>query len=223
MIDFQHARERMVESQLVARGILDRRVLDAMRRVPREAFVAPDLRKFAYDDTPLPIGENQTISQPYIVARMIEAAEVTALDRVLEVGTGSGYAAAVLARLAARVDSIERRVALADGARAMLAALGIANVEVHHGDGTLGFSARAPFDAIIAAAGGPAVPSAWLAQLAARGRLVMPVGERRHYQRLVKMVRLMPPQTGYRTETLGDVLFVPLIGEDGWRAGPGDP
>jgi protein-L-isoaspartate(D-aspartate) O-methyltransferase len=212
--DFAAARAQMVEHQLMARGIRDPAVFEAMRAVPRDAFVPSELRPFAYEDRPLPIANEQTISQPYIVARMIEAADVHAGDRVLEVGTGSGYAAAVLARIAARVDTIERHGALAHTARAALAAMGADNVEVHCADGTLGWPDAAPFDAILAAAGGPAVPLAWREQLAPGGRLVMPVGGRPMGQRLVKLTR-----TGlnrFDQQDLGVVYFVPLIGLQGW-------
>jgi len=218
--DFAAAREAMVAQQLVARGVRDAAVLDAMRTVPRDAFVPPALREFAYGDAPLPIGAQQTISQPYIVARMIEAAAVRPGERVLEVGTGSGYAAAVLARLAARVDTIERHRGLADAARATLASLGVANVRVHCADGTLGWPDAAPFDAIVAAAGGPVVPGAWRAQLAPRGRIVMPVGRTRMQQRLVKLARTDAGE--FDAEDLGGVCFVPLIGAQGWPRAPGD-
>ena len=159
-------RRRMVRRQIAGRGIADRRVLAAMEKVPREAFLPEAMQEFAYEDTPLPIEEGQTMSQPYIVARMAEAADVSPVDRVLEIGAGSGYAAAVLGELAGRVFTIERHPALADLARARLRQLGYDNVEVRTGDGTLGWPEQAPFDAIIATAGGPRVPDTWRAQLA---------------------------------------------------------
>jgi protein-L-isoaspartate(D-aspartate) O-methyltransferase len=221
MTDFKEAREWMVEWQIERRGIGNPRVLAAMRRVPREEFVAADLRQFAYEDTPLPIGNEQTISQPAMVASMIDAAELSPGDRVLDVGTGSGYAAAVAAAIAAHVHSIERHAGLVDTAREILARLEIANVTVHLGDGTLGLAEYAPYDAIIAAAGGPRVPDAWCKQLALGGRIVMPVGRDQHYQRLIKVVRRT--ETDFERSWLGDVRFVPLVGEDGWPAEDGEP
>jgi protein-L-isoaspartate(D-aspartate) O-methyltransferase len=208
------ARQRMVEMQLAARGITDARVLAAMGAVPREAFVSPYLRADAYADRPLPIEAGQTISQPYIVALMAEAAGLHPGDRVLEVGAGSGYAAAVMGRLAATVVAIERHPQLADLAAARMRALGVDNVEVRCGDGSAGCPERAPFDAILVAASGPRVPPALLGQLAPGGRVVMPVGERYEVQRLVKVTRLAGG--GEREETLCGVAFVPLIGREGW-------
>jgi len=207
-------RRRMVRRQIAGRGIADRRVLAAMEKVPREAFVPEALQEFAYQDTPLPIGDGQTISQPYIVARMAEAANVGPDDRVLEIGAGSGYAAAVLGELAGRVFTIERHRALADLARARLSQLGYGTVEVRTGDGTLGWPEQAPFDAIIATASGPCVPEAWRAQLAVGGRLVMPVGRSPTHQRLIRLTRT--GQETWREEEIEDVCFVPLIGEQGW-------
>jgi protein-L-isoaspartate(D-aspartate) O-methyltransferase len=221
MSDFNEARERMVERQLVRRGIRDSRVLDAMRRVPREAFVPECLRDLAYEDRPLPIGNEQTISQPAIVATMIEAAELAPADVVLDVGTGSGYAAAVAAAIAAQVYSIERHAALVDMARAILARLGVSNVSVHLGDGTTGLAEHAPYNAIIAAAGGPHIPEAWRRQLGVGGRIVMPVGRDRHYQRLIKLVRR--GEDDYESCSLGEVSFVPLVGADAWPAPDAGP
>ena len=170
-------RERMIVTQVARRGVTDARVLEAMRQVPREVFVHRGMEEFAYEDSPLPIAEGQTISQPYIVALMIEAAQITASDRVLDVGTGSGYAAAILSRLAAKVYSIERHRDLADSARTALSKLDYNNVEVRHGDGTLGWPEAAPFDAILVAAGGPEIPEALRAQLNIGGRLIIPIGE----------------------------------------------
>jgi protein-L-isoaspartate(D-aspartate) O-methyltransferase len=207
-------RRRMVRRQIAGRGVADRRVLAAMEKVPREAFLPEAMREFAYEDSPLPIEEGQTISQPYIVARMAEAADIGVLDRALEIGAGSGYAAAVLGELAGRVFTIERHPALADLARARLRQLGYGNVEVRTGDGTLGWPDKAPFDVIIATAGGPRVPEAWRAQLAVEGRLVMPVGDTPTQQRLIRLTRT-GPQT-WHEEEIEHVRFVPLIGEQGW-------
>ncbi len=207
-------RRRMVRRQIAGRGIADRRVLAAMEEVPREAFLPEAMQEFAYEDTPLPIEEGQTMSQPYIVARMVEAADVGRLDRVLEIGAGSGYAAAVLGELAGRVFTIERHPALADLARTRLRQLGYNNVEVRTGDGTLGWPEQAPFDAIIATAGGPRVPEAWRAQLAVEGRLVMPVGETPTHQRLIRLTRTGPET--WHEEEIEHVRFVALIGEQGW-------
>lgn len=218
--DLVAARARMVAEQIAARGVRDERVLDAMRRIPREVFVPEEARAFAYEDRPLPIGWGQTISQPFIVALMAEAAAIGAGDRVLEVGAGSGCAAAVMGRLAREVIAVERIAALAERARATLAGLGVANVEIVTGDGTRGLPERAPFDAILAAAGGPVVPPALLEQLSEGGRLVMPVGERDGVQQLVRMTRTVE---GVREERLGEVRFVPLVGAQGWSEddGPG--
>jgi protein-L-isoaspartate(D-aspartate) O-methyltransferase len=208
------ARDHMVSAQIAARGITDRHVLDAMRRVPREAFVAEGMEEFAYQDSPLPIAEGQTISQPYIVARMIEAAEVKPGDRVLDIGTGSGYAAAVLAEIAGEVYTIERHKPLADAARERFARFGYSNIHVGHGDGTLGWPEAAPFDAIVVAAGGPEIPEALRNQLRLGGRLVIPIGTLAREQRLVKIVRRSEHQ--FSEQELEPVRFVPLIGEQGW-------
>jgi protein-L-isoaspartate(D-aspartate) O-methyltransferase len=205
-------REQMVEMQLVRRGIRDPRVLKAMREVPREAFVDPGFEEFAYEDGPLPIGDGQTISQPYIVALMTEAADIGPEDRVLEIGTGSGYAAAIAGRLAKSVHSIERHETLAESARARLKQHGYANVHVHIGDGTLGLPEAAPFDAILVAAGGPQVPEALKQQLAVGGVLVIPVGGADR-QSLTKITRTAH---GYDEDHLGGVRFVPLVGTQGW-------
>src|SRR5689334_18194757 len=206
---------RMVERQIAARGIRDERVLSAMREVPREAFVPENLREFAHDDTPLPISEGQTISQPYIVALMADAAGIGPLDRVLDVGTGSGYAAAVLSRLAERVYSMERHASLAETARQRLEALGYTDVEVRVGDGSRGWPEAAPFDAILVAAGAPDVPDALKSQLAIGGRLVIPVGGEERSQRLLRLRRTA--ESEFEEDSLGDVAFVPLVGEQGWH------
>lgn len=204
----------MVERDIASRGVRDVHVLEAMRTVPREAFVPASWREQAYDDRPLPIDAGQTISQPYIVALMCEALQLTGDDRVLEIGTGSGYAAAVLSRLAAQVDTVERIAELVEGAARVLSELNVSNVRVHCADGTLGWPDAAPYDAITVTAGGPVVPPALLAQLAPGGRLVMPVGSNRGWQDLVRVTRAGPDD--FRTESLCEVAFVPLMGTQGW-------
>jgi protein-L-isoaspartate(D-aspartate) O-methyltransferase len=211
------ARERMVERQIAGRGVRDPAVLAAMRKVPRELFVSPDQKAFAYEDEPLPIGEGQTISQPYIVAAMIAAAGPRAGDRALEIGTGSGYSAAVLSGIAGDVYTVERLPRLADSARRRLHDLGYSNVHVRTADGTLGWPEHAPYDVIIVTASGPAVPSSLLDQLAIGGRLVMPVGDSAVAQRLVRVTRR--GEDDYRREDLEGVAFVPLIGQEGWPPG----
>jgi protein-L-isoaspartate(D-aspartate) O-methyltransferase len=213
MADFERRRLAMVQTQIAQRGIRDPRVLRAMGSVPREQFVADGLREFAYEDSPLPIDAGQTISQPYIVALMIEAAEVGPDDTVLEVGAGSGYAAAVLGRIAARVCAIERHPLLAQRAKERLDALGAGNVEIRAGDGTTGWPEAAPFDAILVAAAGPDVPEQLKRQLASGGRLVMPVGGD-DAQQLVKVTRTSAD--AFDRELLCAVTFVPLIGKHAW-------
>jgi len=216
MTDFAGLRAQMVERQIVARGIRDEALLEAMREVPREEFVASADRDHAYGDHPLPIGSGQTISQPYIVALMIEAARVGARDRVLEVGAGSGYAAAVMGEMGAQVVGVERKPELALAARDRLARLGYANVEIVEGDGSRGWADAAPYDAILAAASGSHVPEALVDQLKPGGRLVMPVGGQLWAQKLVKLTKLANGST--KRESLGKVRFVPLIGEQGWAS-----
>ena len=218
-MNFATARQLMVERQIQARGVRAPSVLEAMRTVPREEFVPVELAAQAYDDRPLPIEAQQTISQPYIVAVMAEALALRPTDRVLEIGTGSGYAAAVLSRIAKHVYTIERHGSLAELASERLVRLGYTNTEVLEADGTLGWPERAPFDAIVVAAGGPEVPQALLDQLAIGGRLVIPVGAGRA-QELVRVTRTS--KTEYRREDLGSVTFVPLIGAQGWAERPGD-
>jgi protein-L-isoaspartate(D-aspartate) O-methyltransferase len=208
-------RREMVERQIAGRGIHDPAVLHAMEIVPRELFLPPALRVHADEDAPLPIAEGQTISQPYIVALMAQALALTPRDRVLEIGTGSGYGAAVLAEIAREVVTIERRAALAAEAARRLAELGDANVRVVHGDGTRGLPEAAPFDAIVVTAAGPRVPAPLAAQLAPGGRLVIPVGESLRDQKLVRLTR--EAGGGFRSEALADVRFVPLVGEQGWN------
>jgi protein-L-isoaspartate(D-aspartate) O-methyltransferase len=209
------ARARMVERQLRRRDVTDERVLEAMARVPRELFVPERVRERAYDDAALPIGAGQTISQPYMVARICEALELRGDEKVLDVGTGSGYQAAVLAELGGEVHTIERLDELAELARASLAAAGYGKrVRVHVGDGTLGLPAEAPFQAIAVAAAAPELPATLYEQLAERGRLVVPVGGR-HGQQLQVVVRSPEGPAVVRSVPCR---FVPLVGEEGFSA-----
>jgi len=212
-MDFAKARLEMIEEQILRRGLRDPAVLAAMAVVPREAFVPQDLAQNAYEDCALPIAEGQTISQPYIVAAMLAGAQLEAADRVLEVGVGSGYAAAVISRIAAQVYGIERNDTLTKAASARLVALGYANIELATGDGSGGWPGAAPFDAIIVSAGGPRVPEALKRQLADGGRLVMPVGPPGD-QRLLRLIR---HGGEFDQDDLGGVRFVALIGEEGWQ------
>lgn len=221
MADLDAERERMVARQIAARGISGRRLLEAMREVPRHLFVSAELARFAYDDSPLPIEADQTISQPYIVALMIEAAEVAPGDRVLEIGAGSGYAAAVMGRIASEVIAIERHAELAVIAAARMERLGYDNVRIVQGDGSTGCPEEAPFEAIIAAASGSHVPEVLMHQLSIGGTLVMPVGEPSAVQKLVKVRRR--GDEDFEQEDLGAVRFVPLIGEQGWGEGDKGP
>ncbi|WP_367104571.1 protein-L-isoaspartate(D-aspartate) O-methyltransferase [uncultured Psychrobacter sp.] len=215
MRDFKKLRQQMIDEQLVARGLHDQTVLNALGAVPREKFTPTNLIESAYRDSPLPIEENQTISQPYIVALMTAGLELKSDDRVLEVGTGSGYAAAVLGEICENVYTIERHKALADTAQVKLKETGYTNVQVKHGDGTLGWPEKAPFDAIIVAAGGPEVPQTLKEQLAIGGRMIIPVGTSLNLQKLVRIRRISKDE--YQTEDLGSVRFVPLIGAAGWQ------
>ena len=214
MSDLAKLREDMVENQIAARGIRSAAVLGALRKVPREAFLPERLREFAYEDSPLPIAAEQTISQPYIVALMTDALDLAGGERVLEIGTGSGYAAAVLAEIAAEVYTVERIGELTEKAASTLAALGYRNVHVVHGDGTLGWAAAAPYDAIIVAAAGPEVPESLKQQLKVGGRLVIPVGSDPRAQELVRVTRTSNDE--FKSEDLADVRFVPLVGKEGW-------
>jgi protein-L-isoaspartate(D-aspartate) O-methyltransferase len=208
----QERRRRMIESQIAARDVKDARVLTALEAIPRELFVPEDLRQNAYDDRALPIEDSQTISQPYIVAIMTELLRAEPDHRVLEIGTGSGYQTAILSKLSRQVFSIERHANLAASARLRLDMLGITNVDIRVGDGTLGLAEEAPFDRVLVTAGAPTVPEALTAQLADSGRLVIPVGPP-GYQHLTVVSRA----TGrYIQEEHDACVFVPLIGEHGW-------
>jgi protein-L-isoaspartate(D-aspartate) O-methyltransferase len=208
------SREIMLSRDLAGRGIYDPKVLAAMRQVPREEFVPTELKEQAYGDYPLPIEEGQTISQPYIVAYMAECLELSPADRVLEIGTGSGYSAAVLSRIAAEVYSVERFASLALSAGERLRRLGYGNISIFVADGTLGWPGMAPYDAIIVTAGAPKVPKSLLEQLAVGGRLVLPVGPDRLGQTLIRVRR--KDENEYREERLLAVQFVPLVGAEGW-------
>jgi len=214
-MDFQVARRRMVEQQIKARGISDQRVLEALLKIPRHLFVEPGLQSHAYSDASLPIGYKQTISQPYMVAAMSAALDLKGEERILEVGTGSGYQTAILSLLAKRVYSVERIAALATVARRVLDRLVLCNINIKVGDGTIGWQDQAPFDAILVAAGAPDVPQKYLQQLEIGGRLVLPVGDRQE-QMLTRVTRLA--DGSFRREQLMGCRFVPLIGEQGWQA-----
>jgi len=214
-MNYEIARKRMVESQLIARGIRDRRVIEAMQKLPRHLFVEEAMAAQAYNDNPLPIGERQTISQPYMVALMTELLELKGKEKVLEIGTGSGYQAAVLAMLADRVCTIERIRPLALRARKVLDSLGLLNVNIKIDDGTCGWEEEAPFDAIVVTAGAPEIPPKLVAQLAPGGRLVVPVGD----QFSQTLVRVLKKEDGsYAMEQSIGCRFVKLIGRDGWEA-----
>lgn len=214
MKSIERQRDIMLREHLQDRGISDQSVMNAMREVPREEFVHERFLERAYGDHPLPITEGQTISQPYIVAYMTEALELRTTDRVLEIGTGSGYAAAVLSRIVTTVYTIERVDRLAAAARQLLEKLGYTNIIIHEGDGTLGWPDHAPYDAIVVTAGAPKVPQPLLEQLAIGGRLVIPVGRSYDVQELIRVRRLS--EHDYRSEELCGVRFVPLIGAAGW-------
>ena len=211
MANMSELRKRMVARHLVARGIKDPLVLAAMDKVPREAFLPRRLRSRAYADAPLPIGKGQTISQPYIVAFMVEALQLKGGETVLEIGTGSGYAAAVLAEVAREIYTVERIPQLAEKAARTLTEAGYPNVHVRQADGTQGWAEMAPFDAILVSAAAPSVPPALQAQLKIGGRLVIPVGPTRWAQELIRVTRR--EAAGIASETLADVCFVPLIGD----------
>ena len=213
--DYRALRELMVQDQLVSRGITDPRVLQAMGRVPRELFVPEHLRVEAYEDHPLPIGRGQTISQPYIVALMAEALQLKGRERVLDIGTGSGYAAAVLASIALEVFSIEKIPELASQAEKNLQQAGFSQVRVKTGDGSQGWPEAAPFDGVCVAAGAPAVPDSLKEQLSVGGRLVIPVGLEQGLQRLLLVTRRSDQE--FDRKEFGDVRFVPLLGQEGWQ------
>jgi protein-L-isoaspartate(D-aspartate) O-methyltransferase len=214
MVDFTSLRAAMIENQIAARGIRSEIVLGALRKVRREAFVPVRIAEFAYEDAPLPIAAGQTISQPFVVALMTEALDLKGGDKVLEIGTGSGYAAAVLGEIAGEVFSVERVKELAEKAASSLLSLGYRNVHVAHGDGTVGWAVAAPYDAILVTAGGPYVPRSLKRQLKIGGRLVMPVGADPRGQELVRVTRIR--DATYRTDYIADVCFVPLIGREAW-------
>ena len=216
MSDFAALRERMIERQIAARGLDDPALLAAFRAVPREDFVSGDYADYAYQDSPLPIESGQTISQPYIVALTIYAARIKPGDKVLEVGAGSGYAAAVIGRIADEVIAVERHHELVELARKRMERLGYDNVRIVEGDGTLGWPEDAPFDAIVAAASGSHVPHSWIEQLKSGGRIVMPLGDPHSVQSLVKVTKR--DDGSLRQEDLGGVRFVPLIGAEGFSA-----
>ena len=213
-MDFARQRQQMVRKQLVSRGIWDQAVLDAFEAVPRHLFVGEAYQDMAYADTPLPIPAGQTISQPYVVAYMLQALRLHPTDRVLEIGTGSGYAAALLGHMVQQVYTLERHAELVTYARHSLAQLGCGNVQVCQGDGTLGWPEHAPYQAIVVAASGPSVPEPLRQQLAIDGRLVMPIGRPHGRQHLICLTRRS--ETSYDDDDLGEVRFVPLIGQEGW-------
>lgn len=210
--DLSKARLRMVEEQIVARGIKDSKVIAAMKKVPRHLFVEEALHSQAYSDHPLPIGEKQTISQPYMVALMTEALELGGGEKVLEIGAGSGYQTAILAEIAKKVFSIERILSLAMKARKLLHDMGYSNVEVKFSDGTQGWSEESPFDAILVTAGAPEIPQPLLDQLVPGGRLVIPVGDASFQD----LIRVRKTEEGIKKEDLGGCRFVKLIGRYGW-------
>ena len=214
MIDFATLRERMVDRQIAARGLDDPALLAAFRAVPREDFVSGDYADYAYQDSPLPIESGQTISQPYIVALTIYAAGIQAGGKILEVGGGSGYAAAVMGQIADEVIAVERHRELVELAQLRMRRLGYSNVRIVEGDGTLGWQEEAPFDAIVAAASGSHVPQSWIDQLKPGGRIVTPIGGPHQVQTLVKITKNDDGSLGH--EDLGGVRFVPLIGADGF-------
>ena len=213
---YKKQRARMVETQIKARSIIDPRVLKAMEIIPRHLFIDEGLIDQAYSDNPLPIGEKQTISQPYIVALMTQALELKGKERILEIGTGSGYQTAILAHLADRVFSIERIAALATRARKILDQLNYYNVAIRVGDGSYGWKEEAPFDAIITTAAAPKIPQYLVEQLVVGGRLVVPVGSR-DVQTLYKLTRFEEDLSQIKKEDLGGCRFVSLIGESGWK------
>lgn len=214
-MNFDVSRKRMVETQIIARGITDRRVIDAMQKLPRHLFVQEAMASQAYNDTSLPIGEKQTISQPYMVAIMTEMLQLSGRERVLEIGTGSGYQAALLSYLANRVYTIERIPSLAAKARKLFDSLGLTNISMKIDDGTVGWASEAPFDAIIVTAGAPDIPQALLGQLLPEGRLLVPVGD--HAAQMLTLVK-KTDDGGYSAEKSTPCRFVKLIGSEGWSS-----
>jgi protein-L-isoaspartate(D-aspartate) O-methyltransferase len=214
MMDFPKARQKMVEEQIIARGIKDPKLIAAMKKVPRHVFVEEALQSQGYGDHPLPIGEKQTISQPYMVALMTEALLLSGKEKVLEIGTGSGYQTAILAELSEKVYSIERIRPLAIRARKLLYDLGYFNVEIKIFDGTLGWGEESPFDAVTVTAGAPDIPQPLIDQLAMGGRLVIPVGN----SFAQDLIRITKVEEGVKKEDLGGCRFVKLIGKYGWEA-----
>jgi protein-L-isoaspartate(D-aspartate) O-methyltransferase len=215
MNDMIQKRHHMVATQIKARGIKNPALLQAMSTVPREVFVPPECSELAYDNSALPIEANQTISQPYVVALMIAALQPRPTDRVLEIGTGSGYAAAVLSHIVRQVYTVERHAELVELARHRMDELAYDNVHILHGDGTLGWPTHAPYDGVVVTAGGPQIPEALLEQLVPDGCLVMPLGGDQSHQQLVRVTRKQ--DFTYSQEKIGDVRFVPLIGSQGWQ------
>ncbi len=214
-MDYSIARRRMVEQQIIARGIVDQRVIEAMLKIPRHLFVEAGLQSHAYSDVSLPIGEKQTISQPYMVAAMTAALELKGHERILEIGTGSGYQTAILSQLVKRVYSIERIAVLVGRARKILDYLQLSNINIKIGDGTVGWKDQAPFDGVLVAAGSPDIPTKYLEQLEMGGKLVLPVGDRD--QQI--LMRITHQEDGsFKREQLMGCRFVPLIGEQGWQA-----
>jgi protein-L-isoaspartate(D-aspartate) O-methyltransferase len=211
--DFTWARERMVQEQIIGRGIKSARVIQALRKIPRHLFVDPGLVNRAYDDSALPIGQKQTLSQPYMVARMTEALELTGEEKVLEIGTGSGYQTALLAELCFNVFSVEKIRPLSRKARGLLDRLEYQNIALHVGDGTVGWSEHAPYDGIVVTAAAPEVPKPLLDQIALGGRLVIPVGE----EKSQLLVRVRRTASAFEDEQLGECRFVKLWGKYGWR------
>ncbi len=211
--EFVRMRMQMVEEQLVPRGILDNRVLDVFKKVPRHEFVREDLRQAAYNDYPLPIGEGQTISQPYMVALMTENLKLGGGEKVLEIGTGSGYQAAILAELAKEVYTVERFKSLADSAGEIFARLGYHNIRVKVGDGTLGWEENAPYDGIVVTAGAPGIPESLVKQLKDKGRLLIPIGSGGFGQVLTLVEKI---GNSIRTSEICGCMFVPLVGKEGW-------
>jgi protein-L-isoaspartate(D-aspartate) O-methyltransferase len=214
-LPWETLRDQMVTRQLQARGIQNTRVLEAMRRTPRHLFVPDNVRPLSYDDRALSVGHEQTISQPYMVGIVLQALGLKPSERVLEVGTGTGYQAALLGQLAGQVETVELVPELAHQAETLLQTLGLTNVTVHVGDGSLGLPQRAPYDAIVVAAAAPHIPVRLLDQLTPNGRLLIPIGER-HYQRLMRITKR---GGSVEQDELGNCTFVPLVGEDGWPIG----